>query len=90
MKNVHWEPGVELDIYDFLVNPVDKCNAGKDNIILLVLVKSAPGHTERRNATRQTYIGGAAKFNVSMRLLYRGRFRSTRRERKHSGRGPNT
>ena len=40
MKNVPWEPGAELDIYDFLINPVDKCNAGKVNITLLVLVKS--------------------------------------------------
>ncbi|XP_030837336.1 lactosylceramide 1,3-N-acetyl-beta-D-glucosaminyltransferase-like [Strongylocentrotus purpuratus] len=59
-----------MDIYKFLINPVDKCNAGKDNITLLVLVKSAPGHTERRNATRQTYIGGATKNNVSTRLLF--------------------
>ena len=43
-KNVHWEPGAELDIYDFLINPVDKCNAGKENITLLVLIKSAPGN----------------------------------------------
>ncbi|XP_003728864.2 beta-1,3-galactosyltransferase 2-like [Strongylocentrotus purpuratus] len=70
MKNVHWEPGAELDIYDFLINPVDKCNAGKGNITLLVLVKSAPGHTARRNAARQTYIGGAAKYNVSTRLFF--------------------
>eukprot|EP00057_Strongylocentrotus_purpuratus_P016257 XP_011670731.1 PREDICTED: lactosylceramide 1,3-N-acetyl-beta-D-glucosaminyltransferase-like [Strongylocentrotus purpuratus] len=70
MKTVHWEPGAELDIYDFLINPVDKCNAGKGNITLLVLVKSAPGHTARRNAARQTYFSGAVKYNVSTRLLF--------------------
>eukprot|EP00057_Strongylocentrotus_purpuratus_P020536 XP_011675010.1 PREDICTED: beta-1,3-galactosyltransferase 1-like [Strongylocentrotus purpuratus] len=69
-KNVHWEPGAELDIYDFLINPVDKCNAGKDNITLLVLIKSAPCNTDRRDAARRTYISGAAKFKVSTRLLF--------------------
>ncbi|XP_011677724.2 beta-1,3-galactosyltransferase 1-like [Strongylocentrotus purpuratus] len=69
-KNVHWEPGAELDIYDFLINPVDKCNTGKDKITLLVLIKSAPGNTERRDAARKTYISGAATFNVSTRLLF--------------------
>ncbi|XP_011677717.1 beta-1,3-galactosyltransferase 5-like [Strongylocentrotus purpuratus] len=69
-KNVHWEPGAELDIYDFLINPVDKCNTGKDNFTLLVLIKSAPGNTERRDAARRTLIDGALKFNVSTRLLF--------------------
>ncbi|XP_030834427.1 lactosylceramide 1,3-N-acetyl-beta-D-glucosaminyltransferase-like [Strongylocentrotus purpuratus] len=69
-KNVSWVPGAELDIYDFLINPVDKCNAGKDQITLLVLIKSAPGNTEHRDAARRTYISGAAKFNVSTRLLF--------------------
>ncbi|XP_011681683.2 lactosylceramide 1,3-N-acetyl-beta-D-glucosaminyltransferase A-like, partial [Strongylocentrotus purpuratus] len=38
--------------------------------LLLVLIKSAPRNTERRDAARRTYISGAAKFNVSTRLLF--------------------
>eukprot|EP00057_Strongylocentrotus_purpuratus_P027210 XP_011681684.1 PREDICTED: lactosylceramide 1,3-N-acetyl-beta-D-glucosaminyltransferase-like [Strongylocentrotus purpuratus] len=82
-QNVQWEPGAELDIYDFLINPVDKCNAGKDNITLLVLIKSAPGNTRRRDAARRTYISGAGKLNVSTRLLFIVGDTKARNERKN-------
>ncbi|XP_041452781.1 lactosylceramide 1,3-N-acetyl-beta-D-glucosaminyltransferase-like [Lytechinus variegatus] len=70
-KNVNWRPGAKLDIYNFLINPVEKCKIGKDNnITLLVLVKSAPGNIQRRDAARRTYIKGAENVNLPARVVF--------------------
>ncbi|XP_063965758.1 beta-1,3-galactosyltransferase 5-like [Lytechinus pictus] len=69
-KTVSWKPGSKLDIYDYLINPVDKCKAGKDNITLLVLIKSAPGNGHLRDAARQTHIRGAAEEKLSARMVF--------------------
>lgn len=71
-KNVNWEPGTKLDIYRFLINPKNTCNNGSDirPIKLLVLIKSAPGNTARRDAARRTHMSGSAKYNMSARLLF--------------------
>nr|XP_054748072.1 lactosylceramide 1,3-N-acetyl-beta-D-glucosaminyltransferase-like [Lytechinus pictus] len=70
MTNVKWKPGTKLDIYDFLINPVDTCKAETVNITLLVLIKSAPGNGQRRDAARRTYIRGASDMNVSARMVF--------------------
>ncbi|XP_030848111.1 beta-1,3-galactosyltransferase 5-like [Strongylocentrotus purpuratus] len=76
LERTHWESKIDYHMYHYLINPKDKCNSSglvvdiSGNLTLLVLVKSAPGNSELRDAIRNTYIQGAIKYNVSARILF--------------------
>ncbi|XP_041472218.1 beta-1,3-galactosyltransferase 5-like [Lytechinus variegatus] len=71
LRTVHWTPGtLQVDSYDFPINPMDTCKEGITRIKLLVLVKSAPSHRSHRDAIRETYASGIKEYRVSARVLF--------------------
>ncbi|XP_071488041.1 UDP-GalNAc:beta-1,3-N-acetylgalactosaminyltransferase 1-like [Diadema antillarum] len=73
LREVQWEPRMDLHDYKYLINPSKTCfteDGDRANITLLILVATAPQHSMRRMAIRRTWINGTNAHNLPARTLF--------------------
>lgn len=77
LVDVDWKPTLDHHRYEYLIFPRHTCRSGgqrdgdsRYNSTVLILVFSAPGNQDRRDAIRQTWLRGAAERNVSVRVIF--------------------
>ncbi|XP_063951869.1 beta-1,3-galactosyltransferase 1-like [Lytechinus pictus] len=69
MEKYNWTP-IAHGVYDFLINPVEKCKVGNGNFTLLILIKSAASHASHRAIIRETYVRCIEMNNISARMFF--------------------
>ncbi|XP_072165226.1 uncharacterized protein [Diadema setosum] len=73
LREVQWEPRMDLHDYKYLINPSQTCfteDGERANLTLLILVATAPQNSMRRMAIRRTWINGTNAHNLPVRTLF--------------------